>query len=320
MDTSKLVTIFGGSGFVGTQIVQRLARAGYRVRVAVRRPDLAGHVKPLGGVGQVMPIQANVRNRESVERTIRGADMVINLVGIGQERGKQRFRAVHTMGARYIAEASAALGVRHLVHMSAIGADISSPSAYARTKALGEAEVLKAFPEAVILRPSIIFGQGDGFFNLYGRLARLFPVLPVIGAKSNFQPVYVGDVADAFVLAAEGKVKGGRVYELGGPDVLTHQALVERVLAETHRRNLVLPLPVAAGKLMALPFAILPFKPLITADQVELLAADNVVSPEAKKDQRTLAAFGIEPTAMAGILNTYLWRFMKNGQFDRQPA
>ena len=320
MDTSKLVTIFGGSGFVGTQIVQRLARAGYRVRVAVRRPDLAGHVKPLGGVGQVMPIQANVRNRESVERAIRGAEMVINLVGIGQERGKQRFRAVHTMGARYIAEASAALGVSHLVHMSAIGADISSPSAYARTKALGEAEVLKAFPEAVILRPSIIFGQGDGFFNLYGRLARLFPVLPVIGAKSNFQPVYVGDVADAFVLAAEGKVKGGRVYELGGPDVLTHKALVERVLAETHRRNLVLPLPVAAGKLMALPFAILPFKPLITADQVELLAADNVVSPEAKKDQRTLAAFGIEPTAMAGILNTYLWRFMKNGQFDRQPA
>jgi NADH dehydrogenase len=320
MDKSKLVTIFGGSGFVGTQIVQRLARAGYRVRVAVRRPDLAGHVKPLGGVGQVMPIQANVRNRDSVERAIRGADVVINLVGIGFESGKQRFRAVHTMGARYIAEASAAFGVQHLVHMSALGADAQSPSIYARTKALGEAEILKAFPKAVILRPSIIFGQGDGFFNLYGRLARLFPVLPVIGARSRFQPIYVGDVADAFVAAAEGKVEGGRIYELGGPETLTHRDLVARVLHETHRSNLLLSLPAAVGKLMAIPFMALPWPPLVTLDQVELLGADNVVSPAASTEGRTIAAFGIEPTGMAAILHTYMWRFMKNGQFDRKIA
>ncbi len=321
MDSSKtLVTIFGGSGFVGTQVVQALARRGYRIRVAVRRPDLAGHVRPLGTVGQVMPIQANVRNLASVERAVGGASIVINLVAIGYEAGRQRFRAVNTMGARHIAQAAKAAGAERLIHMSALGADAQSPSGYARSKALGEAEVLAAFPEAVILRPSIIFGQGDGFFNRYGGLARLFPVLPLIGGKARFQPIYVGDVAEAIVAAAEGRVKGGRAYELGGPEVATHRELVQRVLDKTGRSNPLLPVPAAIGKLMALPFAFLPWAPLLTADQVDLLQTDNVVTDAARQDKRTLAAFGVAPTAMDAVLDGYLWRFMKNGQFDRQAA
>ena len=317
---NTLVTIFGGAGFVGTQIVQLLARKGYRIRVAMRRPDLAGHVNPLGAVGQIVPVQANIRNAESVQRAVKGAQIVINLVGIGYESGRQRFRAVHTLGARNVAEAAKAAGAQQLVHMSALGADPQSPSAYARSKALGEAEVLEVFPEAVIIRPSIIFGQGDGFFNLMGSLARLFPVLPLIGGKTRFQPIYVGDVADAFAMAAEGGVKTGRIYELGGPEVLTHKALLERILHETMRHNPLLPLPAAIGKLLAFPFALLPFPPLLTADQVDLLQIDNVVSPEAIKDKRTLAAFGVEPTPMEAILPSYLWRFRKHGQFDRQTA
>jgi NADH dehydrogenase len=274
----------------------------------------------LGAVGQIVPIQANLRNADSVRRAVHGAHIVINLVGIGYERGRQRFRAVHTLGARNVAEAAMAARVEHLVHMSALGADPQSPSAYARSKALGEAEVLALFPEAVVIRPSIMFGNGDGFFNLMGSLARLFPVLPLIGGNTRFQPVYVGDVADAFAAAAEGEVKTGRVYELGGPEVLRHRELLQRILHETMRRNPLLPLPAAIGKLLALPFAFLPFPPLLTADQVELLQIDNVVSPEAIKDQRTLSAFGIEPTPMDAILPSYLWRFRKHGQFDRQTA
>jgi NADH dehydrogenase len=320
MEPNNLVTIFGGSGFVGTQIVQLLARAGYRVRVAVRRPDLAGHVKPLGAVGQVMPIQANVRNLESVQRAVKGAGAVINLVGIGFEGGRQRFRAVHTMGARNIAEAARQAGVTTLVHMSALGADPQSHSSYARSKGLGEAEVFAAFKNAIVIRPSIIFGQGDTFFNRIAAMARMLPVLPVIGARSRFQPIYVGDVAAAFVAAVEGKVKPGRVYEIGGPETVTQLDLMKRVLTETRRSNLLLPVPAAIGKLLALPFAVLPWAPLITADQVELLQLDNVVSEEARQEKRTLSAFGVTPTAMDAILESYLWRFMRNGQFDRQAA
>jgi NADH dehydrogenase len=320
MDSNNLVTIFGGSGFVGTQVVQLLARAGYRIRVAVRRPDLAGHVKLLGGVGQVMPIQANVRNLESVQRAVKGAGTVINLVGIGFESGRQRFRAVHTTGARNVAEAARQAGATTLVHMSALGADPQSPSNYARTKALGEAEVLAAFRNAIVIRPSIIFGKGDSFFNKLGSMARFLPVLPVIGARAKAQPIYVGDVAEAFLGAVEGKVKPGRIYELGGPDIETQQQLMQRVLAETQRTNLLLPVPAGIGKLLAVPFAILPWSPLLTADQVELLQIDNVVSEQARKDKRTLSAFGVQPTAMDAILDSYLWRFMKNGQFDRQTA
>jgi NADH dehydrogenase len=317
---NKLVTIFGGSGFIGTQLVQELARRGYRIRVAVRRPDLAGHVRPLGNVGQIQPIQANLRNADSVQRAVRGADIVINLVGIRFERGRQQFRAVQTAGARNVAEAARLAGAQALVHMSALGADAESVSAYARSKGLGEREVLTAFPDAVILRPSIVFGPGDDFFNMYGSLARLFPVLPLLGGKTRFQPIYVGDLAEAIANAAEGKVKPGRVYELGGPEIVTHRQVVERVLLETMRSNPVLPLPALVGKLIAAPLALLPFAPLITADQVDLLQTDNVVSEQAIAEKRDLAAFGVTPTPMQAILPSYLWRFRKNGQFDRQPA
>jgi uncharacterized protein YbjT (DUF2867 family) len=319
-NANTLVTIFGGSGFVGTQIVQVLARKGYRIRVAVRRPDLAGHVKPLGGVGQVMPVQANIRYPESIARAVAGASVVINLVGIGYQRGAQRFNAVHVEGARAIAAAAKAAGASTLVHMSALGADPESASAYARSKAEGEAAVLEAFPSAVIVRPSIMFGPGDGFFNLMGTLTRYFPVLPLIGAKSRFQPVYVGDVADAFAAAAEGAVKTGKIYELGGPEVVTYRDLMERVQHETNRHRLMVPVPASIGKLLAFPFSLLPFPPLLTGDQVDLLQADNVVSPAAMKEKRTLDGLGIEPTAMDAVLPTYLWRFRPHGQFDTAAA
>ena len=317
----RLVTVFGGSGFVGTQIVQLLARNGHRIRVASRRPDLAGHVKMFGSVGQIQPIQANVRNAASVRRAVAGVDIVINLVGVGASRGAQTFEAVHVDGAANVAEAARVAGASSLVHMSALGVDIAAEvSAYAASKLAGEAAVLKAFPNAVIMRPSILFGPGDGFFNLMGALSRLLPVLPVIGGATRFQPAYVGDVAEAFALAAEGRVKPGRSYELGGPQVETHRDLLARVQREAGRNRPLLPLPSGIAKLMALPFAILPFPPLLTADQVDLLGVDNVVSDSALKDKRTFAAFGITPTAMDTILPTYMYRYRKHGQFDRDNA
>lgn len=319
-NANTLVTIFGGSGFVGTQLVQVLAKKGYRIRVAVRRPDLAGHVRMLGSVGQVMPIQANVRNADSVFRAVNGADVVVNLAGIGFERGPNRFRAVHVMGAKHIAEAAKAAGVSTLVQMSALGADAESPSAYLRTKALGDAAVLAAFPAAVVMRAQMIFGRDDTFFNRLGTMSRYFPVLPVAGAKSRFQPVYVGDVADAIGAVIAGGCKPGRIYELGGPEIATSRELFERVLRETGRRNPLVPVPAGIAKLLAVPFSILWFDPLVTGDQVEMLQGDGVVSAAAVKEKRTLAGLGIEPTAMGAILSTYLWRFRRNGQFDRQPA
>ncbi|MFC3704943.1 complex I NDUFA9 subunit family protein [Devosia honganensis] len=315
----KLVTVFGGSGFVGTQLVQLLARRGYRIRVAVRRPDLAGTVRMFGGVGQVVPVQANLRNENSIRRAVAGADIVINLVGIGFERGKQRFAAVHVDGAAAIARAAAAAGAGSLVQMSALGVDAAAEvSAYARSKLDGEAAVLDAYPQAVIIRPSIMFGQDDGFFNLMGTLARLLPVMPLIHAGTRFQPVYVGDVAEALLKAAEGEVKPGRVYELGGPDVETHRDLLRRILREAGRNRPLLPVPPGLARFGAALLGLLPFKPLITADQVALLGVDNVVSDAAIKEKRTLAGFGIVPTGMDSILPTYMWRFRRNGQFDRE--
>ncbi|WP_137150389.1 complex I NDUFA9 subunit family protein [Devosia sp. FKR38] len=314
----KLVTVFGGSGFVGTQIVQQLARNGHRVRVAVRRPDLAGHLRTLGTVGQIVPIQANLRNAASIQRAVAGVEIVINLVGIAANRGAQTFDAVHVDGAAEIARASKAAGVTQLVHMSALGVDKAADvSRYAASKLAGEAAVLAAFPEAIILRPSLLFGPGDGFFNLMGTLARLLPVMPVIGGNTLFQPAYVGDVAQAFVLAAEGKLKPGKIYELGGPQVESHRQLLERVLREAMRKRPLLPVPSGLAKLMAGVLGILPVPPLVTADQVELLGVDNVVSEAAIKDKRTLAGMGIVPTAMDTILPGYMWRFRKHGQFDK---
>jgi NADH dehydrogenase len=316
----QLVTIFGGAGFVGTQLIQVLARQGYRIRVATRRPDLAGHTKMLGTVGQILPIQANVRNLPSVQRAVKGADIVINLVAIGFERGAQSFSAINTQGAANVAAAARDAKARALVHMSSLGVDVATDSLYAQSKLAGEAEVLKAFPQAVILRPSIMFGRDDGFFNKMGGLARMLPVMPVISGGSRFQPVYVGDVAEAVAMAAQGQVKTGRVYELGGPEIETHKELLARVLREAGRSRMLLPLPSAIARLLALPFAILPFAPLLTADQVNLLETDNVVSDAALRDKRTLAAFNITPTAMGTILPGYMWRFRKHGQFDRAEA
>jgi NADH dehydrogenase len=317
----KLVTIFGGSGFVGTQIVQLLAKRGHRIRVAVRRPDLAGHTKMFGSVGQIVPIQANIRNEASVRRAVAGADIVINLVGVGHSRGAQTFDAVHVEGAANVAAAAKAAGASVLVHMSALGVDKAAEvSAYAASKLAGEAAVFKTFPNAIVMRPSILFGQNDGFFNLMGALARMLPVLPVINGATRFQPAFVGDVAEAFAQAAEGQVKTGRIYELGGPQIETHKDLLARVQREAGRHRPMLPLPAGLAKLMALPFAILPFPPLLTGDQVELLGVDNVVSDAAVKDKRTFAAFGISPTAMDAILPTYMYRYRKHGQFDRDNA
>jgi NADH dehydrogenase len=317
--TLPIVTVFGASGFVGTQVVQALARKGHRIRAAVRRPDLALHLKPLGDVGQIVPIQANVRFPDSVARAVTGAGIVINLVGVGFERGAQRFAKVNVDGARNVAQAARAAGVETLVHMSILGADPHSPSGFARSRAYGEAAVVESFPEAVIMRPSIIFGTGDGFISRMAGLARLFPVLPLIGGRTRFQPVFVGDVAEAIAWAAEGVGARGRVYELGGPEVLTHRALMQEILRQTNRSNLLLPIPEGLGFVLAAPLSLLP-TPILTADQVRLLAVDNVVSDAAARDGRTLAAFGVTPTTMEAVLPSYLWRFRRHGQFDRLPA
>lgn len=318
----KLVTIFGGSGFVGTQLVQLLANRGHRIRVAVRRPDLAGHLKTLGMVGQVLPIQANLRNANSVQRAVYNADIVINLTGIGYEKGAQTFKSVHTDGARMVAEAARAAGAATFVHMSALGVDKAAEiSSYAASKFEGEAAVLAAFPKAVIFRPSIMFGPGDGFFNLMGGLSRFLPVMPLISPDTRFQPVYVADVAAALAQAAEGGAKAGQIYELGGPEVETHRALLERVLREAARtKKPLVTIPAGLAKFLALPLKFLPFKPLLTEDQVNLLGVDNVVSDAAIRDKRTLAGLGIAQTAMDTILPTYMYRFRKHGQFDRDPA
>ncbi|UYN98867.1 MAG: complex I NDUFA9 subunit family protein [Devosia sp.] len=317
----KLVTVFGGSGFVGTHLVQLLARQGHRIRVAVRRPDLAGETRMFGSVGQVVPVQANIRNLASVERAVAGADIVVNLVGIGFSRGAQSFEAVHVEGAANVARAAAQAGVRTLVHMSALGVEKAAEvSAYADSKLRGEAAVAAAFPGAIILRPSLMFGKGDGFFNLMGTLARLFPVMPLVSGETLFQPVYVGDVAEALAKSTKGEVKPGRIYELGGPLVESHKLLMQRILREAGRNRPLLPVPAGLMKFKAACLSILPFRPLITADQVDLLGVDNVVSDAAKKDKRTLSAFGIAPTGMDEVLPTYMWRFRRHGEFDREDT
>jgi uncharacterized protein YbjT (DUF2867 family) len=319
LNARDIVTVFGGSGFLGTQLVQLLARQGYRIRVAVRNPSLAGDLRPLGDVGQIAPVQANVRNAASVARAIAGARHVINLVGIGVERGAASFDAVHVEGARAVALAAREAGATSLVQMSVLGADRRSESPLVRSRAEGEAAVLEAFPNAIVVRAGIMFGPDDGFFNLMATLARVFPALPLIGGKTKLQPVYVKDVAEAIVQATEGKVQGGRIYELGGPEVLTHREVLGRIMQESGHNRLLVPLGAGLGKLLAAPMGLMP-QPLLTADQVIQLQSDNVVSAAAVTEKRDISAFGISPTGMDVILPTYLWRFRRNGQFDRQTA
>jgi NADH dehydrogenase len=315
----KLVTVFGGSGFLGRHVVRALAKRDYRVRVAVRRPDLAGFLQPLGRVGQIHAVQANLRYPDSVAAAVRDADAVINLVGILYERGRQRFEAVQAAGAEAVALAAAAHGA-HLVHVSAIGADENSASDYARSKAYGEKAALAAVPGATIFRPSIIFGPDDHFFNRFGALARIAPALPLIGGgHTRFQPVFAGDVAEAICLAVDGKTRGGTTCELGGPEVFTFRQLMDYVLATTGRTRLLVPLPFWAAKFKASFLQYLP-NPLLTPDQVELLKRDNVVSDEARLEGRTLEGLGIDPQPVGAIVPTYLWRFRKTGQFTGRTA
>ena len=318
-DGGGLVTVFGGSGFIGRHTVRALAKAGWRVRAAVRRPDLAGHLQPMGTVGQIHAVQANLRYPESVAAACAGADVVINLVGVLAPTGKQSFDAVHAAGARAIAKAAREAGAARVIQVSAIGADRKSAAAYARSKAEGEAAMLEEFPDTIILRPSIVFGPEDEFFNRFAGLARMSPFLPLIGGgKTKFQPIFVGDLALAITAIAGGQGKPGQVYEIGGPEVLSFRQLLDKTQTWTDRSRSYLPLPFWAAKLQAalttpLPNALRP----ITLDQVRLLQTDNVVSDAAKREGRTIADLGVtSPHAVGSIVPGYLERFKPRGQYS----
>lgn len=316
----KLVTVFGASGFIGRHVVQALSRRGYRIRAAVRRPDLATHLQPLGAPGQIMPVQANLRYRWSVDRAVDGADAVVNAVGILAPNGKQSFDTIHAFGPRAIAEAARSAGLMAITHVSAIGADAKSPSAYARSKAAGEAGVCETLPDSIILRPSVVFGPEDNFFNQFAAMARFSPSLPLIGnGETKFQPVYVCDVAEAVAKSVDGELASGTVYELGGPEIRTFKSCLEEMLTITRRSRYLLPIPFPVATAMGKVMQLLPGAPL-TADQVELLKSDNVVSDAAIKDGRTLDGMGISPATLAAILPTYLDRFREHGQYDAHRA
>lgn len=316
----KLVTVFGGSGFVGRHVVQALARRGYCIRAAVRRPDLATHLQPLGAPGQIMPVQANLRYRWSVERAVEGADAVVNAVGILFPSGKQSFNAVQDFGSRAIAEAARAAGIASITQISAIGADEDSASNYARSKAAGEAAVLETLPGSVVLRPSVVFGPEDGFFNKFAAMARYAPALPLIGGgETKFQPVYVCDVAEAVARSVDGQLTPGAVYELGGPEVKSFRECLEIMMDVTRCRRPLLPIPFEAASMMGKIMQLAP-KPVLTSDQVTLLKADNIVSEAAIKDGLTLDGIGVRQSTLAAILPTYLDRFRLHGQYDAHRA
>lgn len=325
-NSDMLITVFGGSGFLGRHVVQALAKQKYRIRVAVRRPDLAGHLQPLGRVGQIHAVQANLRDRSSVAAAVRDSDVVVNLVGILHEQGRQRFETVQAFGAEAVALAAAAHDAG-MIHVSAIGADENSTSAYGRTKAQGERLVLAATPHAVIFRPSIVFGPNDGFFNRFAAMARLSPFLPLIGGgHTRFQPVFAGDVAEAIAKAAAGETTPGTIYELGGSEIFTFKELMEFLLATIERHRLLVPLPFGIAKMQASIFELIAkmsgglVAPMLTRDQVELLKSDNVVSDAAREQGRTLEGLGIRGRSVAAIVPSYLWRFRKTGQFHNRVA
>lgn len=320
LNSSTLVTVFGGSGFVGRYVVQALAKTGCRVRVAVRRPDRAIHLQPLGSVGQIHAVQANLRDEASVRRAVDSVDGVVNLVGILQSSGKQTFEDVQAKGPGLIAQAARDAGVAGFVHVSAIGADRSSPSVYAQTKAEGEDAVHEAYTDATILRPSIIFGPEDEFFNRFASLARFSPFMPLIGGgKTRFQPVYVGDVAQAVIAGLDGRARPGVPYELGGPAIYTFRELLDLIARYTLRNRPYISLPFSLAKVQAFFLQILPNAPL-TVDQVRLLESDNVVSDEAVSEARTLKNLGIEPHAVEAIVPRYLVRFRPKGEFSMRAV
>ena len=313
---SPRVTVFGGSGFVGRHVIAALASRGFLIRNAVRRPDLAGHLQPLGVLGQIQSVQANVRVPWSVENAVADADVVVNLVGILAESGKQSFDAVQGEGAATVARAAAARGA-HMVHVSAIGADDRSPSAYARSKAYAEDAVLDAVPGAQIMRPSIVFGPEDDFFNRFAAMSRIAPALPLIGGgTTRFQPVYVRDVGEAVACAVAGEARPGTTYELGGPRVLTFRECLEEMLEATYRTKPFVTIPWGLASLMGSVMEKLPGAP-ITSDQVALLRRDNVVSADAQREGRTLAGLGVAPTDLEAILPAYMVQYRREGQFAR---
>jgi uncharacterized protein YbjT (DUF2867 family) len=314
--SNGLVTVIGGSGFLGRYIAQRMAHRGWRVRVACRRPNEALFVQTYGVVGQVLPVQCNIRDENSTRRVIMGADAVVNCVGVLWEAGKNRFDAVQAEGAGRAARLAAAEGVSHFVQISAIGADPDSPSAYGRTKAAGEKAVSDVFAQATILRPSILFGPEDEFFNQFASMARFTPVLPVVGADTRFQPVWVEDVAEAAARACTGGADPG-IYELGGPRVATFRELMQLMLKVIRRRRAIANIPFPLARLQARLLqltGLIGVKPMLTLDQVRLLERDNVVSPGARGFQE----LGIAPTAMEAVLESYLYSYRRRGQYSHQ--
>lgn len=328
--TPPLITVFGGSGFVGRHTVRNLAKAGWRVRVACRRPDLAFHLQPLGKVGQIQAVQANVRYPTSITSAVAGAEVVINLTGVLMPSGRQSFDAIHRFGAGAVARAARTAGVGHMIHVSGIGADTASDSLFARSKGVGELAVREAFPEATIVRPSLVFGPEDGFFNRFAAIARMSPVLPLFGGgQSKFQPVYVGDVAKALTQLSARNEAGGKVFELGGPEVKTFEELLQFICASTGRKRLLISVPAPIANIQAwclelahkLSLGIWPDWLTVTRDQIKLLQLDNVVSEAAASEGRGLRGLGIEPESIATIVPSYLYRFRKTGQFEvEKPA
>lgn len=319
LQTDGLATVFGGSGFVGRYVVRALASRGWRVRAACRRPDLAGHLQPMGAVGQIHAVQANLRYSTSVAEALDKSDVVVNCVGILASTGKQSFDAIHERGARLIARAAREAGVTTYIHVSALGADAKSSSQYGKSKAAGEAAVLEEFPDAIILRPSIVFGPEDEFFNRFASMARISPVLPLIGGgRTKFQPVFVGDLAEAIANISEGVGDPGTVYEIGGPQQLSFRQLLDRTQEYSNRKRAYLPMPFWLAKLQALLTWPLPngLRPM-TVDQVRMLRRANVVSEAAKTEGRTLAALGVQRAhAVDAVVPGYLERFTPKGQFS----
>jgi len=328
-DRTRLVTVFGGSGFVGRHVVRALARNGWRVRVAVRRPDLAAFLQVLGVVGQIQPVQANLRYPASVAAALEGADMVVNAAGVHAESGAQTYQAVHVDGAHAVARAATASGVAAYAHISGIGADAASSSAYVASKGKGESATLEGFPNAVILRPSVVFGPEDDFFNRFGALARFFPVIPLFGGgRTRLQPVYAGDVARAVSAALAGDARNGTIYELGGPAVMTLREAAQLALDTVGRRRLLMGLPLGPSRLLAsitsfasrATFGHFPRVLTTSRDQVDLLAEDNLVSEKADAEGRVLRGLGIAPQAPDAIIPAYLVRFRKTGQYEVQRS
>ena len=324
-EANRLATVFGGSGFLGRYIVRALVHQGWRIRVAVRRPDLAAFLQPIGGVGQIQPVQANLRFPDSIAAAIEGASAVVNATGVKAESGAQTYTAVHVDGALALARAALAAGVSSYVHISGIGADANSASPYIASKGLGEKATRETFPDAVVMRPSVVFGPEDDFFNRFGALACLLPALPLLGGgRTRLQPVYVGDVGQAVAAALSGQAKPGAAYELGGPRTMTLREAAELTLRAIDRRRLLVGLPLGPSRWIAAStefaskatFGLFPKLLTTTRDQVDLLASDNVVSAEAEAEGRVLSALGVQPQAAEAIIPSYLTRFRRTGQYE----